>query len=274
MKDSFIIGFIKRAQYYGIPRNNALELYKRAIDEEEEDEINNSHFHKKDSNSFGRWADTKAQRSQAFMEHPIAGTIGRTGGAITSGLGGAGIGGGLGAGIGALGAHLSGGDVSEGAKGGAGAGAGIGGALGGLFGFGAGGALGSQGFSQEKRNKTLQDVDEKLRHRSTLSNIGHSGLNMGMLGALTGAAGGALTGSMAPSNDNNEHLANIIKSTLLSSGAGGLSGAAFGGLRGGLNSMIHKETSQETHQRSRNLLSKHPFSTALPGGDMVGSVDS
>ena len=273
--NEFLSGFVKRAAQHGLPQEAALDIYKTAISKEEEDEIRRSPLHHKDSTIAGRYLDTKAQRSQAFMEHPFKGTLGGAGGALAGGLGGGAIGGVAGGGLGALLAYLGKGDVGAGAIHGAQGGAGLGGVAGSILGANAGKAMGSQGFSKETRQKNLQETDDKLRHRSTISNAGHSALNMGALSALLGAGVGAYATHDIQSIPGGHYEGPSMLQSALGTGAiSGLLGGAMGGLNGVSNSLVHKETSDETHKRTNNLLSKHPISTALPYGDVAGAADS
>jgi hypothetical protein len=261
--DKFKEGFIKRANAFGLNTYTAERLFK-AADEEAQPKPYGSSPH-------GRYFDLKKNRMQTMIDHPFKASAGGLGGRVAGSAIGALIGGLGGAGIGATtgkGQH-----IFEAATGGAG----LGGYLGGMIGAPMGNSLGSQGLTEEQRNKTLSETDKGLSERSTAGNVLHSGKNMGLLGGTVGGLYGAGIGLANPHGVFGDNIAPWQRA-LIGGGIGAVGGGASAGLAGGalggINKFIHNYTSDETHNRSRNMLARHPMATTLPFGDVVGAMDS
>ena len=270
MKESFVLGFVKRGMEYGLSKSEVLQLYKAAAQEKSErykDDILREHGERDEdsklrSGGVGRYLDMKAQKTQAIMERPMR----SYGGSLLGSLAGAGIGGLAGAGLGSL---VGASDRSLAAPAlGAGIGGYWGGQLGNLVGAEAGGNLAAAGFSPEERRETYEKTNRILNDRSILGNMGSSALNMskpyGLLGVLGGGIGGGIVGH------NNPNMG-AAAGALLGAGIGGLGmgalGAATGAGLGGINSLIHKNTSPATHQRSKHMVeiihTQQPYRSAI-----------
>lgn len=237
----------------------------------EEQAINLLKVADEESSAIGRYLATKALKSQAQIDHPIGSTLGGIGGSL-AGAGIGGVGGGLaGLGLGGLAALTSNYDPEEKVKlmkSLAGGGALLGGGLGAIVGSGAGRNMGAQGFSEKERTKTLKNTSQELKNRPILSNISHSALNQGVLGAFLGGGLGTAMGGM-----NNFNNPQALKTTLLTTLGGGAAGALSGAVSGGINSLIRKEVSNPSVARAGKMTARHPIGQAMPFGDVISSID-
>lgn len=143
------------------------------------------------------------------------------------------------------------------------------------------------GKTEKERKKTLDEHFHKLKHDSASHSAGRYAkafLPSQMAGgALVGGALGAYLGNhpidaSAKFFTEGDSWGNMASNAGMGAGAGALAtgglGALVSGTSGLIDSVIAKHLSHDSEDRAKKFKSKHPYSTSLPFGDMVGAATS